>query len=89
MAELRVLKRALQSPDLTIEEAAAIVQRADALYSEGYRLKITSLAARGRLAGHVRAKYGDALADALLADPAGVRRLVEERLAEPRKTAGV
>jgi Protein of unknown function (DUF3102) len=81
-AELRVFERALTSPDLTIEEVAAIYHRAETLEGETHARRIRNLADIGRLLRQVRSLFGDELADLLRRDPIAVEKAAKERLTE-------
>jgi hypothetical protein len=81
-AELALLRRTLDSPDLTVEECFDVYRRGEALYYEAYARRIRALAERDRLSAQLRAEFGDALADLILRDPEAVRLACEQRLAE-------
>lgn len=81
-AELSVLERVLSSPDLTIEEATAIVRRADQIVGEAFKRRIHALRDMGRLLLRVRAEHGKKLADLMVSDPEAVRQATEARIAE-------
>ena len=80
-AELRALGRALEAPDLTIEEANAIQQRADQIHGDAFALRMRALADTGHLLQRAEADFGTPLADLIARDPEAVRLACAQRLA--------
>lgn len=82
MAELRMLARALESPELSIEEANAIIGRAKVLEAEAFKRKTEALAGIGHCLNWARDQYGDALVKALRVAPHAVQRVAKKKIAE-------
>ena len=81
-AELRLLRRLLDAPDLSIEELSAIIRRATELEDAAGVVRLRGMAALGRGLTKLEAFGGPALVEAWRADPDAFRQACDERIAE-------